>query len=129
MWWEWEGGCGEAAREEVPADFDSVSLLSKPKARRDRLHRHCYPPTQSSVLSEIGRAGLFSVSRADRVDLSLLSSFARFGVLGSLMSRADVAIVLCRITTRYWKLISMRQRRRSGPATSALRWLASILCS
>ncbi|TVU28617.1 hypothetical protein EJB05_20140, partial [Eragrostis curvula] len=32
--WEWEGGCGEATREETPVDFDFVSLLSKPKVRR-----------------------------------------------------------------------------------------------
>jgi hypothetical protein len=128
MWWEWEGGCGEAAREETPVDFDFFSLFSKPKVRRDRLHRRCYSPHPILGFVEIGRAGLFSFSRADRVDLSLLSSFARFGVLGSLMSRADGATVLRRITTRYWKLISMRQRRRSSPATSALRWLVSILC-
>lgn len=34
MWWEWEGVCGEAAREETPVDFDFISLLSKPKVRR-----------------------------------------------------------------------------------------------
>ncbi|XP_062220373.1 uncharacterized protein LOC133919848 isoform X2 [Phragmites australis] len=31
MWWEWEGGGGEAAREETPVDFDFISLLSKSK--------------------------------------------------------------------------------------------------
>jgi hypothetical protein len=34
MWWEWEGGGEEAAREETPVDFDFISLLAKPKVRR-----------------------------------------------------------------------------------------------
>ena len=36
MWWEWEGGGEEAAREETPVDFDFISLLAKPKVRRKR---------------------------------------------------------------------------------------------
>ena len=36
MWWEWEGGGGEAPREETPVDFDFISLLSKPKVSRER---------------------------------------------------------------------------------------------
>jgi hypothetical protein len=37
MWWEWEGDGEEAAREdeETPVDFDFISLLAKPKVRRD----------------------------------------------------------------------------------------------
>ncbi|CAN6233356.1 unnamed protein product [Urochloa humidicola] len=31
MWWEWECGGEEAAREETPVDFDFISLLAKPK--------------------------------------------------------------------------------------------------
>nr|CAB3448039.1 unnamed protein product [Digitaria exilis] len=34
MWWEWEGGGEETAREETPVDFDFMSLLAKPKVRR-----------------------------------------------------------------------------------------------
>nr|CAB3451154.1 unnamed protein product [Digitaria exilis] len=34
MWWEWEGGGEETAREEIPVDFDFMSLLAKPKVRR-----------------------------------------------------------------------------------------------
>lgn len=36
MWWDWEGGGGEAPREETPVDFDFISLLAKPKVRRER---------------------------------------------------------------------------------------------
>ncbi|CAN6239352.1 unnamed protein product, partial [Urochloa humidicola] len=31
MWWEWDGGEEETAREETPVDFDFISLLAKPK--------------------------------------------------------------------------------------------------
>ncbi|GJM86918.1 hypothetical protein PR202_ga02820 [Eleusine coracana subsp. coracana] len=46
MRWEWEGGCGEAAREETPVDFDFISLLSKPK------EAHCSAPTAQLCLQD-----------------------------------------------------------------------------
>lgn len=60
MWWEWEGDGEETAREEeeTPVDFDFISLLAKPKVRRD-----VTPPTLSflrfAVVGQIGPFGIF----------------------------------------------------------------------
>ena len=75
MWWEWEGGGGEAPREETPVDFDFISLLAKPKVRRERdgdatphqlSPRFCHGATQTARNLETMSWRMSSISPLSR---------------------------------------------------------------